>query len=453
MAGSGRSGVSRPTDPDAAAYIVRLRSTPASGWSNVGMWSPGRAWRAHADDRGLRAAAIDATAVGLVGLLAVVLRIDPPLEPGGLAAASAEVPWLRLLTLVPALLLMLAKHRAPVAALVAGTVVLAVDQALGGSLGVLLAFFDLLYNATQRVSRPALRVLGRLVTGAVVLTGVVTAVVTRDPRTTFLALLVAAAVLGTPCWWGLSVRQQRELAEAADERAQAAGLLAALEHERRLQEERTRTARDLHDALAGNLAAISMNAEVGANATAARPGSLEHRTLTAIRSTGVAALQEMRAMIDVLHDPDGDPGRTAPARLEHLDETLAGARATGREVDVLLDGVPAPGSLRERPELVDLPAAVAQAAHRITSEALTNAIRHGTGPVTLCLDRLPHALALRVVNRTGSGAELTGTYGGVGLPSMRERAHALGGTLRSGRRGDDAWELVAHLPLSQEGEA
>jgi signal transduction histidine kinase len=348
---------------------------------------------------------------------------------------------------------MLVKHRAPLPALAAGTAVFAVDQALGGSLGVLLTFFDLLYNATQRVSRPALRVLGRLVTGAVVLTGVVTAVVTRDPRTTFLALLVAAAVLGTPCWWGLSVRQQRELAEAADERAQAAGLLAALEHERRLQEERTRTARDLHDALAGNLAAISMNAEVGANATAARPGSLEHRTLTAIRSTGVAALQEMRAMIDVLHDPDGDPGRTAPARLEHLDETLAGARATGREVDVLLDGVPAPGSLRERPELVDLPAAVAQAAHRITSEALTNAIRHGTGPVTLCLDRLPHALALRVVNRTGSGAELTGTYGGVGLPSMRERAHALGGTLRSGRRGDDAWELVAHLPLSQEGEA
>jgi signal transduction histidine kinase len=122
-------------------------------------------------------------------------------------------------------------------------------------------------------------------------------------------------------------------------------------------------------------------------------------------------------------------------------------------VDVVLNGVPAPGSLRDRPELVDLPSAVAQAAHRITTEALTNAIRHGTGPVTVCLDREPHALALRVVNRTRDDAALTGTSGGVGLPSMQERARALGGRLQSGRRGDHGWELSAHLPLRREGEA
>jgi hypothetical protein len=316
---------------------------------------------------GLRAAAIDATAVGLVGLLAVVLRIDPPLEPGGLAAASAEVPWLRLLTLVPALLLMLAKHRAPVAALVAGTVVLAVDQALGGSLGVLLAFFDLLYNATQRVSRPALRVLGRLVTGAVVLAGVVTAVVTRDPAHDLPraagrcgrprhALLVGpvgapAARAGRGCG---RTRAGRRPAGRPGARATAAGG-ADEDGPRPARRARRQPGRDQHERR-GRGQRDRLPTRLARAPHADRDPVHRRR-----RPPGDAGDDRRPAR------PGADPGRTAPARLEHLDETLAGVRATGREVDVLLDGVPAPGSLRERPELVDLPAAVAQAAHRITT--------------------------------------------------------------------------------------
>ncbi len=409
-----------------------------------------RVWRDHAADRSLRAAVLDASVIAVVGALAILLRIDPPLQPTG-TGASATIPWERFATLVPAVLLVLVKHRAPLRALSGGAAVLAVDQALGGSIGVLLVFFDLLYTATLHVSPRALRVLGRLVVAAVVAVGMVTSVLTQDARATFLALLVAVAVLGTPCWWGLSVRQQRELGEAAEGRALAAGRLVALEHERRLQEERTRTARDLHDALAGNLAAISMNAEVGANATAARPASVEHRALTAIRSSGVSALGELRAMIVVLDNGGIDPEQTAPARLEHLDDLLDGVRAAGREVAVVVDGLPVEGPLRGRPQLADLPAAVDQAAHRITTEALTNAIRHGAGPVELALDRGPDDLAVRVVNAVRADADADRTPGGgVGLTSMRERALALGGTVHSAGRDDGTWELVARLRVPRE---
>lgn len=416
------------------------------------MRSPVHLWRDHAADRSIRAAAIDAGTIGVIGLLAVMLGIDPPLTPVWAATEGpGAVPWSRLVTLIPALALVLAKHRAPLLTLGSGAALLAIDQLLGGSIGVLLVFVDLLYTATLHVAAPALHVLGWLAVGTVVSAGVITTVLARDPRATFLAVLVAVAIVATPWWWGLSVRQHRELAQEAQQRAATTDWLAALEYQQRLQKERTQTARDLHDALAGNLAAISMNAEVGVNATASRPGAREHQTLTAIRRSSVAALEEMRAMIDVLHTTSTDPPHAAPPRLADLDTLLEVVRASGHEVEVQVAGSPATGPLRARTELTQLPTAIDQAAHRIATEGLTNAVRHGTGPMTLSIERDQQGITLRVVNPTRAPAKTRQPPGtGVGLTSVREQAHALGGTVRSGPLGDDTWELAVHLSTRED---
>jgi len=95
-----------------------------------------------------------------------------------------------------------------------------------------------------------------------------------------------------------------------------------------------------------------------------------------------------------------------------------------------------------------LPVAVDLAAYRIVQEALTNAAKHAAGSRTsVAVHRRDAELVIEVVN------ELTApvTDGeGTGLVSMRERAHATGGTLSAGRCGS-GWRVRAVLPTGGAG--
>jgi signal transduction histidine kinase len=77
--------------------------------------------------------------------------------------------------------------------------------------------------------------------------------------------------------------------------------------------------------------------------------------------------------------------------------------------------------------LPPLPPDVETAAYRITTEALTNALRHaGAHHVRVCLDVPDGALRITVAD---DGHGVLNTTAGVGLTSMRRRAEALGGRL------------------------
>ncbi len=91
-----------------------------------------------------------------------------------------------------------------------------------------------------------------------------------------------------------------------------------------------------------------------------------------------------------------------------------------------------------------LGAPVDQAAYRILQEALTNAARHGTGPVRVELGFGQTSLDLAVTNPVlvSSDARPSGGHGVIG---MRERASLLGGTLETeGVSGE--FHLRAWLP-------
>ncbi|SDS10724.1 sensor histidine kinase [Agrococcus carbonis] len=379
----------------------------------------------------LRAWSVPLTAAATLALGWLFLALDI----SSVLAAPLVLPelavGLQALLLPVACTVMLAKRRAPLRALAAGTALFAVDLALGGSLGMLLVLIDLLHAATLHTSDRGRRALLLLVAAVAVVGTLLTFALTGDARQAVLAALSLFAVLATPYWWGLAVQRERARAALEAQRADDLAQLAALEQHGAVREERSRMARDLHDAIASELAAIAIHTEAALAAPAPARASLE-----TIRAASLRSLEQMRSMILVLRS-GGDPP-AAPDRLTDADGILDRARELG--LSVTLEGDPPP-----------MPVAVDQAAGRILQESLTNAMKHAPGaPVAVRVARAGDALTLRIDSAMdAAGAFAPPPSAGLGVRMMRERAAALGGDLTAGpdAGGGARWTVRATLPL------
>jgi len=422
----------------------------------------------HTDD--LRSDALVAvlTFVGGAVLLALGLGWQ-----GGLDVGREASRWWHLVPLAVGCAAMLGKRRRPIAALGIGLVALAGDLALGGSVSIMLVIWDLLV-AVQVHGRPAgRRWVMRGIAAAVVVLAVLQGEAERSVQAFFLGAIQAFALLGTPLWWGANIRQGRELAAAADERAElerarAADLerLAEASRHEAVEAERTAMARDLHDVIASHLSAIAITS--GAALTAPPDAARDRAALHGVREASLASLAEMRSMIQLLRTdrpstgPEDGTELAATPRLAELGSLVEWARAA--RLDVVVedpDGVVAATASGD----AVLPAAVDQAAHRIVREALTNALKHGGGCVVVgvraAVDEGQAALVVEVVDGgrrarrdVVTGAERTPWQEGTatGLISMRERAESLGGAFTAGPSGD-GWRVRAELPLPDRWEA
>ena len=72
---------------------------------------------------------------------------------------------------------------------------------------------------------------------------------------------------------------------------------------------------------------------------------------------------------------------------------------------------------------------VSAATYRVVQEALTNAQKHGTGPVTVTVSSDSHEVRITVTNAVRNPAQPTD--GGYGLIGMRERIGSAGGALET----------------------
>src|ERR687889_2888737 len=100
---------------------------------------------------------------------------------------------------------------------------------------------------------------------------------------------------------GESVRSRRCMAAEALERAELAERTREQEARARVDEERLRIAREVHDTVAHALAVISVQSGVTAHVLDRRPDRARE-ALEAIEQTSARALQEMRAILGVLRD-------------------------------------------------------------------------------------------------------------------------------------------------------
>jgi signal transduction histidine kinase len=191
-------------------------------------------------------------------------------------------------------------------------------------------------------------------------------------------------------------------------------------------QERSRLARDLHDAVTQKLFSIRVHARAAAVLAAREPPDADRirAEIEVVGELGAEAHAELRAVIDGLTPPDLEAGGLAESLRRYA--VLAG-RAHGVPVAFTAACLP---PLRQHAEA---------ALYRVAQEALHNALRHaGASRVTVALSTTPRLVVLEVSD-DGHGFAPDAPSGGpgLGLESMRERAAAAGGRLaiRSGPKG------------------
>jgi signal transduction histidine kinase len=124
-------------------------------------------------------------------------------------------------------------------------------------------------------------------------------------------------------------------------------------------------------------------------------------------------------------------------------------------IQFLADGISKRANLPIRIEATfsgRLPSAVETALYRIVQEALTNAVKHAKASgVWIRAWKENHALCCSIrddgLGFDSSQVHMTTGRKGLGLVAMRERASAIGGTLRIESRPDHGTELSIQLPL------
>ncbi|WP_432993520.1 sensor histidine kinase [Dactylosporangium sp. CA-233914] len=196
---------------------------------------------------------------------------------------------------------------------------------------------------------------------------------------------------------------------------------AVLLEQRAVADERARMAREMHDVVGHQVSLVIVQAEAGP-ALLARSPEAAVRAFDAISEAGRQVLTELRQLVGAL--------RETPSGVEGLPGLLAGVRAAGVPVEHTVTGTVEP-----------LPAAVDRAVFRIVQEALTNVLKHASGPASVSLTYLPATVRVGVRNAGSFRAAGAGN----GIVGMRERVAALRGRFAAGPDGD-GWLVEAELP-------
>lgn len=253
--------------------------------------------------------------------------------------------------------------------------------------------------------------------------------------------IASLAAFAAPLAIGAAMRVRRE----SDTEVRAA------QARRAVSEERLRMAQELHDSVGHGLAVIAMQAGVALHVLERNPDKVRE-ALEAIRDTSRESLDGLRTELQVLRTPDGELAPRRPTLgLAELDVLLDRIRAGGVAIDARIDS-----------EVADLPPDVDVATYRILQESLTNVLRHaGATRTGVRVRRHDREVLVEVTDNGQAGADVAAggpgdrragdgaSTGGSGIPGMRARAEALGGSLEAGPRPEGGFAVRARLPVGE----
>ncbi|MBV9941798.1 MAG: sensor histidine kinase [Solirubrobacterales bacterium] len=247
-----------------------------------------------------------------------------------------------------------------------------------------------------------------------------------------LAVFAIAWVLGD------NIRTRR--AYLAELEARAARLEREREEKARraVIEERTRIARELHDVIAHNVSVMVVQASAGEELFDVDP-KRARESLSAVASTGRAALAELRRLLGVIRteEESADAAYSPQPGIEYIAELVRQVRETGLPVQLSVLGEP-----RELPEGVGL------CAYRIVQEALTNTLKHAdASEAEVSVRYVADALELQVLDDGRGPTPINGETSGHGLIGMRERVALFGGELSTRSRDGRGYEVRARIPF------
>ena len=207
----------------------------------------------------------------------------------------------------------------------------------------------------------------------------------------------------------------------AENQARDVGIAAA----QAVAAERLSLARELHDLVGHSLTTIKVQAATGL----ALGGEERLRsTLTTVRDTADDSLTSVRRLVSVLRSDAGDI--TPLADLRTIPVLIETTRGSGARINAVLPG---PGVLERCNE--GWSAIQRLTLVRLVGEALTNAVRHGSGQIELSLMLTPSSCHLHVSNPVSEAVEHS-LFGGSGLVGLEERLRLVGGTMSHGVQHD-----------------
>lgn len=251
-------------------------------------------------------------------------------------------------------------------------------------------------------------------------------------------------------WWvvGMALRARREASEArvhtAEERANVERQSAA----RALAEERLRIAQELHDVVAHSMSVIAVQAGVGAHVLTDRPEQAR-AALDAISATSRGTLTEMRRLLGVLRDDEGQRSDAPAPGLDDLPALVEEVRKAGVPVTLSVTGT---DDRPQRGTEACSHAGIELSAYRVVQEALTNVMKHAGTPtaVDVAVRRFPGGLEVEVTDDGRGAASVGTTPGGHGLVGMRERVDLWGGDLSAGPAEGGGYRVRARLPFGRD---
>jgi signal transduction histidine kinase len=236
---------------------------------------------------------------------------------------------------------------------------------------------------------------------------------------------------------GRMIRQRMAVFNEAHERAAYFERTREQEARRQVAEERVRIARDLHDVVAHHITLVNAQAGVARHLFSDKPDKAL-AALDNIRDTSRAALDQLRATVGFLREPEdgADPIVPSPG-MANIDDLFEAFNRAGTSASVSLTG-----------EVRQLDAIVELTAYRIMQEAMTNVHKHAPqSQANVTIDFGKKTLRISIFNEA---APAPAGGAGHGLIGMRERASAVGGTLKAGfsaRGGHGGFEVIAELPI------
>jgi signal transduction histidine kinase len=257
-----------------------------------------------------------------------------------------------------------------------------------------------------------------------------------DPEMNVLALQLFLIGLSVPVLLlGATIDELRHAEEVT--RQLAGSILSAQDRERR------RIARDLHDTTGQNLIVASLLVE---RVRKSVPDA-ERAAVQQLGDTIQQSISEVRTLSYLLHPPLLDEAGL-DAALHHYVEGFAQRSGLQVDLDVAAD-------LDRLPDDVEL------TLFRVVQEALSNVRRHsGSHTAHIQLNRHwadGQQYVRLAIRDNGNGTAVAGSrptwslrpQGGVGLASMRERLHQIGGQLEL-ETTNGCTVVTAHVPLGDE---
>lgn len=259
-----------------------------------------------------------------------------------------------------------------------------------------------------------------------------------------IALMVAAVLAG------YAYRTHVAYVREVEQRAVEAERTREEEAARRVEEERVRIAREVHDITAHSLSAVSIQL-AAAERLVERDPQMAKEAVSTARATAKGALDDIRSMIGVLRHGD-DAAETMPAagtnQVGELESYLRGAG-----LDVTLD--------MAAYDRARVPAHIDMALFTVAREACTNAVRHaraqrvslrfavedGAATLSVIDDGAGCGVAAQPADMTAPQLPRAADDAGHGVAGMAERIHVLGGSFSAGDGENGGFCVRASIPL------